>query len=434
MKSIKSVFKNLWNQYETRQINAWLIFFLLIYFVIVIKIATLQQLETNWLFGLYSLGVSFYILSRFALAYFHAPEITKFDRSFTPTISFAVPSKNEEENIYETIIRIANSKYPKGKFDIIAVNDGSTDKTLQEMLRARSEAQKLGVFVQVIDWKKNRGKREGMAECVRRSKNDVIIFIDSDSFVKPTTARELIKYFIDPRVGAVAGHGNVANADTNMLTKMQAVRYFVSFKAYKGAESLFGNVTCCSGCCSAYRRTAVLEVLDDWAKQEFLGIRCTYGDDRSLTNFLLKKDYITLYAPEAVAYTIVPDHFSKFMKQQLRWKKSWVRENWIAGQFMWRRNPIMSLSFYLGVVLPLAAPIIVARALIWYPYASGNTPIIYLLGLILMAVIYGLYYYMYTKDTKWMYGVIFATFYTLVLVWQLPYAIINLRDARWGTR
>ena len=122
------------------------------------------------------------------------------------------------------------------------------------------------------------------------------------------------------------------------------------------------------------------------------------------------------------------------MKQQLRWKKSWTRECLIASTFIWKRNLIMSISFYLNVLLTLLAPVIFVRALIWYPITAHKTPFYYLFGLILMAIVYGLYYRIHIKDNRWLYGVLFATFYTLILIWQLPWAIINLRDARWGTR
>ncbi len=429
-------FKNnaLFSYFKNHKINSWIIFFLLIYLVLLIKLATIQEIDNNILFGAYSILVSFYILSRFGLAYFYEPDKSHFDRNYEPTISFAVPSKNEGVNIRETIVRIAQTDYPKHKFDIIVVNDGSTDNTLDEMLEAKRIAYEMGVKVLVVDWKKNKGKREGMAECIRRSNKEIIIFIDSDSFVDKDTAKELVKYFVDEKVAAVAGNTYVANANKNALTKMQAVRYFVAFKAYKSAEALFESVTCCPGCCSAYRREYLMEVLNPWLKQSFLGVRCTYGDDRSLTNFLLKKNYKALYSHEAKAYTFVPETFKGFMKQQLRWKKSWVRESLKAGQFIWKKNPIMSISFYLGFILPLLAPVIVIRALIWYPYATSRLPLFYLFGLALMAIIYGLYYYIHTSDRKWVYGVLFATFYTLVLIWQLPWAIANLRDSSWGTR
>jgi hyaluronan synthase len=419
---------------DSHKINSWMFFYLLVYVVLIIKVITFEELDNNILFGVYSIAVSVYILSRFALAYFYQPEFQEIQNKYQPTITFGIPSKNEGENIRETIIRIVQSDYPKDKFDIIAINDGSTDNTLSEMLEAQKIAHKIGVAVKVIDWKINRGKRHGMAECVSQSNKEIILFIDSDSFVESNTAKEISKYFVLSNVAAVAGHAYVANADFNFLTKMQAVRYFVAFKAYKAAEAVFGSVTCCSGCCSAYRRDYLLKVLDEWLNQEFLGIRCTYGDDRSLTNYLLKKGYKALFAPEAIAYTFVPNTLKKFMKQQLRWKKSWVRESLMAGLFMWKKNPLMSISFYLGVILPLLAPIIVFRALLWYPFVTSRTPWFYLFGLFLMALIYGFYYYIYTRDKKWIYGVIFASFYTLVLIWQLPYAILSLRDSRWGTR
>ena len=417
-----------------RNINTWVLFLLAVYLVWVIKLVTVREIDNGLFFGTYSILVSVYILSRFLLAYFYEPEKPNFDPNYEPTLSFAVPSKNEGERIRETISKISKSDYPKDKFDIIVINDGSTDNTLGEMLSAKEIAAEQGVTVQVVNWEVNRGKRDGMAESVKLSTHDIVVFIDSDSFVEPNTARELVKYFTDKKVGAVAGHAFVANAEENALTKMQAVRYYVAFKAYKAAEALYGSVTCCSGCCSAYRREYLLQVLDDWLKQSFLGSRCTYGDDRSLTNYLLKKGYKALYSPTAIVYTYVPNTFKKFMGQQLRWKKSWVRESFKASLFIWKRNPIMSISFYIGVILPILAPVIVVRALIWHPITTNNTPFYYLSGLALMAIIYGLYYRIHIKDNRWVYGVLFATFYTLILIWQLPWAILNLRDARWGTR
>jgi hyaluronan synthase len=415
-------------------LNSWVLFFAAIYLVLVAKISTFHDIRHHLIFGIYSIVVSFYILSRFTISHFHEHDKSKHDRSYEPTITFGIPSKDEEENIRETIMRIARVDYPHQKFNILAINDGSTDNTLSEMYAAAEEAKKMGVYVKVVDWKKNRGKRDGMAECVKRSKCTLIVFIDSDSFIDPHTPKELVKYFTDPKIGAVAGHAYVANASKNIVTKMQAVRYFVAFKAYKGTESVFGTVTCCSGCCSAYRRKYVASFIDEWLEQTFLGVRCTYGDDRSLTNYLLKRGYKALYSPDATAYTFVPDTMRKFMRQQLRWKKSWVRESLIGSKFMWKKHPIMSLGFYIGVLLPLLAPIIVFHAVVWYPVHNHSFPLFYLFGLILMSCIYGLYYRIYSHDKKWVYGALFAVFYTIVLIWQLPYAILTLRDSSWGTR
>jgi hyaluronan synthase len=418
-----------------KSIAPWMLFLLLIFFIVSMKLLTFDQVKNNLFFAAYSFTVCIYIISRFVLAYCYSPERDiVFDGAYLPTITFGVPAKDEGDNIRETILRIAASDYPRDRFEVIAVNDGSSDNTLQEMHAAQAIAGEMGVAVRIVNWKRNRGKRHGMAECIKRSGNEIMVFIDSDSFVEPETARMLSKYFIDTKIAAAAGHTFVTNENENILTKMQAVKYFVAFKSNKAAEALFGTVTCCSGCCSAYRREYVLEVLDLWLNQSFLGVKCTYGDDRSLTNFLLQRGYKTIFAPDAIAYTLVPTKYMTFMRQQLRWKKSWVKESFKAASFIWRKNPIMSLSFYISLILPFLTPVVVIRALIWYPYKTGHFPVNYFVGLLLIAALYGIYYFIFIKDRNWIYSMLFATFYSLILIWQLPYAILNLRDVRWGTR
>jgi hyaluronan synthase len=287
--------------------------------------------------------------------------------------------------------------------------------------------------VEVVDWKDNRGKRYGMAEGVKRSKHDIVIFVDSDSFIEPDCVRELVKYFADPQVGAVSGHTDVFNADTNLLTRMQDIRYFLAFSVYKAAESVFGTVTCCPGCCSAYRRSYVAPLIEDWLHQRFLGAECTFGDDRSLTNFIIR-DYEAVYSPNARAYTVVPDSFPKYVKQQQRWKKSWVRETFIAAGFMWRKNVLAAFSFYTYAFLAFASPIVFLRAVVWHPYITGTLPLIYFTGLFLMLFLHGLFYRIKAGPKAWFFAIVNFWFNSVILMWQLPWAVATIRDSRWGTR
>lgn len=433
----EKVYKKIRKFFTSKRIVAWALFYLILYIIFLFKFSETKYFNnTSAFFHIYSIVVFVYIISRFGVSYYYQPhQKIKKNKSYQPTVTFSVPTLNEEKVIKKTILKIARSNYPKDKFDIIAVNDGSTDATLERMREAKKIAwDKYGVKVQVIDWKTNRGKREGMAEGVRKSKNDLVVFIDSDTLVDRNMIRHMVKHFNNKSVGAVAAHGYLANAGKNMITKMQDVRYFVAFKAYKSAEAFFGTVTCCSGCGSAYRREYIMKFLDDWQYQTFLGIKGTYGDDRSMTNFMLHHGYVTVFEPKAIVHTYVPETFRQFMRQQLRWKKSWVKESLKASKFMWKRHPFMALSFYVSIMLTLVSPIILFRAVIYRPLIEGFSPVYYFLGLLMMATIYGLYYYAHTEDKKWAYGVIFSVFYQIVLIWQLPWAIFKLRDGRWGTR
>ncbi|MDB5178493.1 MAG: glycosyl transferase [Patescibacteria group bacterium] len=417
-----------------RRISLWMLFFVAIYAVLIVKLITFQQYQTDPLFNVYSITISLYILSRFVLAYYYDAAYWETDPEYVPTVTFGVPSKNEAAGIRSTIMGIAAADYPKDRFNIVVVNDGSTDDTLAEMYAAQKEAQAMGVAVEVVDWAVNRGKREGMAECIRRSDHEIIIFIDSDSLIEPETTREMVKYFTDPKIGAVTAHGYVANAEKNLLTKMQAMKYFVSFRAYKGAESLFGCVTCCSGCGAAYRRESLTAVVDEWRQQRFLGALCTFGDDRALTNLVLRQGLKAVYASEARVYTKVPESWRVYMTQQMRWKKSWIRESLRASLFMWRKHPIMAVSYYVGLILPFLAPLVILRAVVYYPSFTHHLPVFYLFGLGLMGLIYGLYYRLYTDERDWVAGTLATSFFAIVLIAQFPYALANIRDGRWGTR
>ncbi len=389
-----------------------------------------ENVDHYWyrpLLNAYSIGVATFILSRFVIALFYrAPR----DRGLEPTVSIAVTAFNEEDAIRRTVAACYETDYPRAKLEVIVVDDGSTDRTLAELRRAQEQWP--GLVVE--SFSRNCGKREAMAAGARRAHGEILIYVDSDSFLRRDAVRKIVQGFANPAVAAVSGHTDVANVRTNMLTRMQNVRYTVAFRIMKAAESVFGAVTCCPGCFSAYRRSCVLEILEPWLQQRFLGVPATFGDDRSLTNFLLRK-YKVIYSSEAVATTIVPDGHQKFLKQQLRWKKSWLRECLIAATFMWKKHPLAAIAFYAQLVFPLIAPIILLRAFLWLPIMSGDfiSMTIYSVGVLMIGMVFSSYYLFWRSEGSWIYGAYFTVYYMFVLIWQMPYAIATSRDTRGAT-
>ena len=350
---------------------------------------------------------------------------------FAPGVSILVPAFNETATIVPTLHAGLALDYPE--FELIVINDGSTDDTLPRMERVADRADGR---VRVIDLGRNRGKRAAMAAGIRATDAEIIAFVDSDSVLEPDAMAKIVQGFHDPKVGAICGHADVLNLHDTWLTKMQAVRYFVAFKVVKAAESVFSAVTCCSGCFSVYRRSAVMPHLEWWENQTFLGVESTFGDDRSLTNCVLRT-WKVIYESEAVSHTIVPDNFKQFMTQQVRWKRSWTRESLIVGSFIYRKHPVAAISAYVGMLLPLIAPIVALRAVVFMPVIEGApAPIVYALGVYAMAVAYGLYFVLRrpTYSSIWVYGIVFCFFYLVFLLWQTYYAILTVRTSAWGTR
>jgi len=165
----------------------------------------------------------------------------------------------------------------------------------------------------------------------------------------------------------------------------------------------------------------------------FLGQRATFGDDRAMTNLILRH-HRTGYQDTAICYTIVPNDYDVFLKQQMRWKRSWLRESLIAAGFMWKKEPFAAVSFYMGLLVPIIAPFIVCYNLIYVPLTHRVFPTTFLLGMVSMAVLMSACQSLLRRSTTWLYGIWFCIYYEMVLLWQMPIAWFTFWKSTWGTR
>jgi hyaluronan synthase len=397
----------------------------LIFWVGMCQDLALSYLATNFPLYTYAILVTSYWLCRFLLSGLYRPTA---DAGLRPTAAIVIPAFNEEDCIEATIDACYQTSYPLEKLEVIVVDDGSSDGTWARIQQARERHPSLVA----IRFGKNRGKRAAMAEGVRRSTSEICVFVDSDSVIEPDGLNFIMADFGDSRVGCVVGSADILNKYENWITRMQQVRYFVAFRVIKGSESVFGAVTCASGCFSAYRRSALLPILDEWEGQRFLGRPATYGDDRALTNFVLPNWRVT-YQSRARVQTIAPNALAKFLTQQLRWRKSWCRESIAVSKFIWRKNPVASALTYVSVVIQWFAPLVLAYMVYWRA-AAGDDPSRYLAGAFVMAVLYSLFYAFVRRSPLWWYGMLFVAVYMALLIWQTYWAALTLRDTSWGTR
>jgi hyaluronan synthase len=395
---------------------------LLMAVIVLLKSRNLVSFWYGPLWQAYSLLASAYVLSRVVISVLY--RVPK-DRGFLKPVTIIVAVKNEEAHIEEVVRRCFSARYPEDLMEVIVVDDGSTDGTwavLQKLIEGNPR-------LQIHRFAKNRGKRHAMALGAQKAKGEILIYIDSDSMVEPEALYRIVQPFHDPHVGAVSGHTLVIVEPENHISKIEAVRYYLSYRIMKAAESVFGAVTCCPGPFSAYRKEAVLRVLPRWQNQMFLGAAATFGDDRSLTNCILP-DYRVVYHAGARCSTYAPQDWKTYFKQQLRWKKSWVRETTIAGRRMWREHPAAAAAYYLSVLVTLLSPLVVIEALVFAPM----TCLPYLLGLLLVFLLLGLLFYYHTRSKYWYWGLVFAAVYSWLFSLQTYYAIATVRRNHWGTR
>ncbi|WP_223068583.1 glycosyltransferase [Paenibacillus caui] len=406
-------------------------------FIMLMRAESIIYFKYNLVLYLYSLIAALFLLTRylFGALYRNVPV----NPDYTPGVSIIIPCFNEAEWIKRTILSCMNQDYPVDKLEVIVVDDRSTDGSVEQIQDIigviHSEAERYATQdrLKYTVLPENGGKRVALVKGVEMAKHDLVVFVDSDSFLDPTAIRNLVQPFQDPRMGGVAGRTDVENKYTNSVTKLQTVRYYIAFRIMKAAESWFDSVTCLSGPLSCYRKELILRHADAWLDQKFLGRPATFGDDRSMTNFILKT-HRTGYQDSAICSTIVPSRMNVFLKQQMRWKRSWLRESLRAGLFIWRKEPFMALFFYIGLIVPIAAPVVVVYNLMYVPIVQGIFPGTFLMGLLMMALLMSLAHLLFRKSGLWVFGFVFCVFYEFVLLWQMPVAWVTFWKSTWGTR
>lgn len=426
--------------YRKRQVYmlsmAALFMFFVSAFVILLRAESVLYFNFNKMLYFYSILAATFLLSRYLFGALYKP--TPINPHFTPGVSIIIPCFNEEKWIKRTILSCVNQDYPIDKLEVLVIDDCSNDNSQEKIKEVIDDLKQetgydIANRVHYHIQPENAGKREALAVGAKLAKHELLVFVDSDSFLDPFAIRNIVQPFQDEKMGGVSGRTDVANTFTNNLTKMQSVRYYIAFRILKAAEGLFDAVTCLSGPLSCYRKDLVLKYCDEWLNQTFLGQRATFGDDRSMTNFILRH-HRTDYQDTAICSTIVPNTYKVFLKQQMRWKRSWLRETFIAATFMWRKEPFMALSFYMGLLVPILSPVIVVYNLIYIPLTHRVFPLTFLIGILMMALLMSFAQLLLRRSSTWLYGMWFCLYYEAVLLWQMPVAWVTFWKSTWGTR
>jgi hyaluronan synthase len=354
-----------------------------------------------------------------------------------PNCTVIVPAYNEGRFVYDTLMSIARSNYPKHKIQLIAIDDGSKDDTWQWMQTAKEQ---LGDFVSIYQQPKNSGKRYALYRGFKMATGDVFVTIDSDSLIDQNTLRNLVSPFIvDKNCGAVAGNVKIYNGRRAFIPKMLNVSFAFSFSFIRAAQSTMGTVLCTPGALSAYRREAVMNCLDEWINQTFLGVKTDIGEDRAMTNMILKRGYNTLFQNNAIVYTNIPETFKTLRKMLTRWERSNVRENIMMSKFAFgnfREAPklkprILLFNQWLTIITAYPTLIVMILVIFSYPRLFFSSTIV---SVAIFSIIPALYYGWKFSFKKSVWIFTYNIYYSFALFWITPFAIVTAGKRGWLTR
>lgn len=345
-----------------------------------------------------------------------------------PKSTLIVPAYNEPLRVFIPVIKsLIKLDYPD--LEIIIVDDGSDNAASIKKITERAGFTYL--------YQDNAGKREAMYLGLSAANLDskVIFFSDSDTVWKFDAAKRLVDtLFADKETGAVTGEVAVLNNKHSVMTRIIGMRYHMAFAYERACQSYFKTVTCISGPLGAYHRNVIESVKDEFVNQKFLGKKCTYGDDRHLTNLVLIKGYKVRYASKATCYTQAPTKFFGLLRQQSRWGKSYWRELFWQVKALPQHGLYLWYDFAVTAILPFLLIGSVIQQIIQAILGSSEALMTLLATIAIMSLLRVLDPMIRKRDPWYLAFVLYAFIYFLVLLPVKILALFAIGSGKWGTR
>ncbi|WP_406727302.1 glycosyltransferase [Streptomyces sp. GD-15H] len=264
----------------------------------------------------------------------------------TEPVTVLVPAYNEAKCIENTVRSLMDSDHP---IEVLVIDDGSSDGTARIV-----EAMGLP-NVRVIR-QLNAGKPAALNRGLANARYDIVVMMDGDTVFEPSTVRELVQPFGDPKVGAVAGNAKVGNKDS-LIGAWQHIEYVMGFNLDRRMYDILGCMPTIPGAVGAFRRSALVPLggmSDD-----------TLAEDTDVTMALHRAGWRVVYAENARAWTEAPETVQQLWSQRYRWSYGTMQAIWKhrravvekgpSGRFGRVGLPFVSLFM---IVAPLLAPLI----------------------------------------------------------------------------
>jgi biofilm PGA synthesis N-glycosyltransferase PgaC len=267
-----------------------------------------------------------------------------------PFVTLIVPCHNEGAQVRETIAHLDAQRYPH--FEIIAVNDGSTDDTGAQLDELQAEFPRL----RVIHFATNQGKAMGLRMAAMAAGGDFLVCVDGDALLDEYATHWLVSHMIgSPRVGAVTGNPRIRNRST-LLGKLQVGEFSSIIGLIKRAQRVYGRVFTVSGVIACFRRSALHDV-GYWNTD-------MVTEDIDISWRLQMRHWDIRYEPNALCWILMPETIRGLWKQRLRWAQGGVEVLLRYGRQLlaWRRRRMwpVALEYLLSLAWAYVMTAIVA--------------------------------------------------------------------------
>uniref|UniRef100_A0A670Z4M2 Hyaluronan synthase 3 n=1 Tax=Pseudonaja textilis TaxID=8673 RepID=A0A670Z4M2_PSETE len=277
------------------------------------------------------------------------------------------------------------------------------------------------------------GKREVMYTAFRALGDsvDYVQVCDSDTVLDPACTVEMLRILEeDSHVGGVGGDVQILNKYDSWISFLSSVRYWMAFNVERACQSYFGCVQCISGPLGMYRNSLLQQFLEGWYNQTFLGSKCSFGDDRHLTNRVLSLGYHTKYTARSKCLTETPTRYLRWLNQQTRWSKSYFRE-WLYNALWFHKHHLWMT--YESVVTGFFPFFLIATVIQLFYRGRVWNILLFLLTVQLVGIVKALYACFLRGNAEMIFMSLYSLLYMSSLLPAKMFAIATINKSSWGT-
>lgn len=320
------------------------------------------------LFHYVGFGLMVIVLSRF-LKRVHHP-----DEHYEPQITFIVAAYNEERVIEEKILNDLELNYPREKWHLIVVSDGSSDRT-PEMVKKYE-----GRGVTSMHQEARKGKIAALNRAVKEAKGEILVFSDANSMFDKDALRKLVRHFKDPKIGGVCGQKSVLYNSARRASLGDHL-FWLYESNLKQAESALGSIPTADGEIFAMRRELYREVPEE-----------IINDDTAITLDIIASGQRVIYDKEAItreeASISIEDDFKVksrmvcggYQALTTYWRELCPWRSWFGAQFFFHK--VLRYAMWLPLLLLYLASLSLIYEHPFYSLFFGLQTAFYLLALV----------------------------------------------------
>lgn len=272
----------------------------------------------------------------------------------TPMVSIVVPCYNEADNIRDVIEALSDLNYPN--YEIICVNDGSTDETgaiLNELVATNPK-------LRVIHNAKNQGKAVGLNTATVMAAGEFVLCIDGDAILDRDAIAWMLRHFEgSPRVGAVTGNPRIRTRST-LLGRLQVGEFSSIIGVIKRAQRIYGRLFTVSGVAAMFRRRAIVQS-GFWSPDMLT-------EDIDISWKMQINHWDVRFEPHALCWILMPETLKGLWKQRLRWamggSQALRKYAFIFGHWRSRRMWVIYLEYITSVCWAYSMAFVIAMWLV----------------------------------------------------------------------